>query len=339
MKIAVAVSGGVDSMVSAHILKAAGHDIFALHFLTGYETVDNQPILSEYFTRQGVKQITVHLRAPFQYQVVNYFISTYAHGKTPNPCVLCNARIKLGYLRAYAMKLGAEKIATGHYARVEHSPKGYLLKKGTDRLKDQSYFLGLLSANQLSYVIFPLGQWTKETVVDYAIDKGIHKIVQPESQEVCFIQNRYQDFLIQSGCIQKKAGPIKTISGDVIGQHNGLHEFTIGQRRGINCPGPYPYYVVRLLQHANTLVVGTKDDLLTDHCSVHQISWITAPPEDSIDIEVRIRYKTQAVQAVLTPIHLTRAMIYFNSKQSAVTPGQVAIFYQGDIVLGGGFIE
>ena len=339
MKIAVAVSGGVDSMVTAHLLKAARHDIFAIHFLTGYETSDNQPkILSQYFQKMGVKLITVDMAAHFQSQVVNYFISTYARGQTPNPCVLCNKRIKFGFLRAYAMKLGAKKIATGHYAQVEHVKTGCILKKGIDRKKDQSYFLGLLSASQLAYSIFPLGKWNKADVVDYAMHKGIDTLVAKESQEVCFIRNRYQDFLVQSGCIQKQAGPIITTSGNQIGQHNGLHEFTIGQRRGINCPGPYPYYVVRLEQHTNALIVGKKEDLLSECFSVHDVNWIVEPPEHPIDIDVRIRYKTPAVKAKLVPVHLSQAIVYFNSKQSAVTPGQIAVFYQGDIVLGGGLI-
>jgi len=335
----VAVSGGVDSMVTALLLKAAGHNIFALHFLTGYETVENhKSILSEHFKKRGIQLITVDMCAHFQSQVVNYFISTYAQGQTPNPCVICNAKIKFGFLRAYAMKMGAERMATGHYAQIEHSDTSIILKKGIDARKDQSYFLGLLSARQLSYVSFPLGQWKKEDVVNYAIDMGIDKIVQPESQEVCFIRDRYQDFLIRTGCIQQKAGPIITTLGKEIGHHNGLHEFTIGQRRGINCPGPYPYYVVRLEQHSNTLVVGKKEDLLSDRCSVRDINWIMDPPKAAMDINVRIRYRTKAVQARLEPVHSNQAILYFHSKQSAVTPGQVAVFYQGDIVLGGGLI-
>jgi len=336
----VAVSGGVDSMVTAHLLKAAGHDIFALHFLTGYETVDNhETILSKHFETLGVKFITVNMHSPFQTQVVNYFVSTYARGQTPNPCVLCNARIKFGYLRAYAMKLGAQKIATGHYAQIERSETGYILKKGIDSKKDQSYFLGLLSGKQLASVIFPLGTWHKENVLNYAMDNGLDKNIQPESQEVCFIRDRYQDFLIRSGCVQQKRGPIMTTSGQKIGQHNGLHEFTIGQRRGINCPGASPYYVVRLEQHTNTLVVGQKADLFRESCSVHDINWIIDPPESPIEIDVRIRYKTKAVRARLAPIHLTQGILYFQTKQSAVTPGQIAVFYQKDLVLGGGLIE
>jgi len=336
----VAVSGGVDSMVTAHLLKAAGHDIFALHFLTGYESIDNQElIISNYFKQLGVKFITVNLSEPFQSEIVNYFISTYTQGQTPNPCVLCNAKIKFGFLRDCAMKMGAEKIATGHYACIEYSEKNVFLKKGIDQKKDQSYFLGLLSAKQLASVIFPLGQWKKENVINYAKENGIDCHMQSESQEVCFIQGRYQDFLLRTGCIQQKYGPIITTSGNTIGHHKGLHEYTIGQRRGINCPGPYPYYVVRLDQHTNTLVVGKKEDLLTDHCSVHSINWINDPPDTSIAIDVRIRYKTQAVKAKLVPIHENQANLYFDSNQSAVTPGQIAVFYHEDIVLGGGLIQ
>ena len=336
----MAVSGGVDSMVAAHLLKAAGHDIFALHFLTGYETIDHpETILSNYFNKLGVKFITVNLSTPFQSHVVKYFISTYARGQTPNPCVLCNARIKFGFLRAYAMKLGAEKIATGHYAQVVHSQTSCMLKKGIDTHKDQSYFLGLLSSKQLRSIIFPLGQWLKGDVVNYAKDKGIDSLIQPESQEVCFIQGRYQDFLMGTGCIQQKSGPIITTSGKKIGQHKGLHEFTIGQRRGIHCPGPYPYYVVQLDPHTNALIVGNKEDLLTNHCLVHSINWINHPPKVPIDIDVRIRYKTRAVKARLEPTFLNQAILYFDSKQSAVTPGQIAVFYQGDTVLGGGLIQ
>jgi tRNA-specific 2-thiouridylase len=340
MKIAVAVSGGVDSMVTAHLLKSSAHDIFAIHFLTGYETADNHDhLLSPYFKSLGVKLITINLSTQFQSEIVNYFISTYASGKTPNPCIKCNADIKFGYLRAYAMKLGADKIATGHYAQVKHTESGLQLLKGIDRRKDQSYFLGRLSPRQLASAIFPLGEWNKETVINYAIDKGIDKLVQPESQEACFIRDRYQDFLIQSGCIKKQAGPVITTSGKEIGHHNGLHEFTIGQRRGINCPGPYPYYVVRLEQHTNTLVVGKKDDLLSESCLIHDINWIVDPPKFAIDIDVRIRYRTKAVKAKLTPTHLKQAILHFDTKQSAVTPGQVAVFYQGDTVCGGGIIQ
>jgi tRNA-specific 2-thiouridylase len=341
MKIAVAVSGGIDSMVTAHLLKSSEHDIFAIHFLTGYEPASNhENFLISHCNQLGIKLITVDLSMHFQSEVVTYFTSTYAAGKTPNPCVICNAKIKFGYLFAYAMKLGAEKIATGHYARVEYSEtNSYLLKKGIDHKKDQSYFLALLSNRQLASAIFPLGTWHKENVINYAKDKGMDQLVQAESQEVCFIRDRYQDFLLHSGCIEKKIGPIITTSGKEIGCHNGLHEFTIGQRRGINCPGPCPYYVVRLEQHTNTLVVGKKEDLLSEKCIVHEINWIVTPPKFAIDIEIRIRYRTKAVKARLTPIQLKQALVNFDTKQSAVTPGQVAVFYQGNTVLGGGLIQ
>jgi len=340
MKTAVAVSGGVDSMVAVHLLKAT-HNIFALHFVTGYESKNHSHYiqkLAAYLDNLNVPLISVDISDAFQSQVVNYFISTYSQGRTPNPCVICNARIKFGVLQAYAMKMGADSIATGHYAQIDKTDTNIVMKKGLDTKKDQSYFLGLVSGKRLESAIFPLGQWTKDAVLTYAENNGITEIAHKESQEVCFIHDRYSDFLIRSGCIKKRPGPIVTTSGKQIGQHNGLHEFTIGQRKGINCPGPHPYYVVRLDQVNHRLVVGQKKDLLSDSCRVDNINWLGVPPKTSIVIHVRIRYKTPAVSATLKPISQKQARIFFHDLQSAVTPGQIAVFYQEDIVLGAGFI-
>ncbi|KPA14630.1 tRNA-specific 2-thiouridylase mnmA [Candidatus Magnetomorum sp. HK-1] len=342
MKIAVAVSGGVDSMVSLHLLKAAGHDIFAIHFLTGYEKSENishLKLLASHLKHLKIEMITVDISQAFQSKVVDYFISSYAKGQTPNPCVICNAKIKFGVLRELALKQGADCLATGHYAQTEKQSDGnYLLKRGIDLKKDQSYFLSMLSEKQLSTAVFPLGKWLKKDVVGYASKNGLSSIVQPESQEVCFIHERYPDFLIRSGCIKRSPGSIVTVSGQIIGQHNGLHEFTVGQRRGINCPGPYPYYVVRLEQSTNKLIVGKKSDLLSENCQVCDINWIKERPDKPCLVDVRIRYKSPAVPAELYPTHTNQATLYFNSQQSAVTPGQIAVFYNGDVVIGAGRI-
>ncbi|MBF0451696.1 MAG: tRNA 2-thiouridine(34) synthase MnmA [Candidatus Magnetomorum sp.] len=343
MRLAVAVSGGVDSMVALHLLKASGHTLFAIHFLTGYEraeTINHLEMLTSYLNHLDIELKTVTIRQAFQTHVVDYFVSTYAAGQTPNPCVICNAKIKFGIIAEHAMKLGADFLATGHYAQTEQNMDGqYVLKKGLDSKKDQSYFLSMLSAQQLSKAIFPLGKWLKTDVVEYASNHGISTIVLPESQEVCFIQDRYQDFLIRSGYIKNTPGPIKTTSGTLIGEHNGLHEFTIGQRRGINCPGPYPYYVVRLEQATNTLIVGKKSDLLSDTCYLSDMNWIH-PPKDPLIVDARIRYKTPAIPATLYPaVHSNQAKLSFHSRQSAVTPGQIAVFYQGETVIGAGRIH
>jgi len=341
MKVAVAVSGGVDSMVAAHLLKTTAHDIFAIHFVTGFESPESVQSIKKtaaYLHQNNIKLIVLDIHQHFQDIVIQYFVSAYASGQTPNPCVICNASIKFGVVRAHAMKLGADVIATGHYAQVEQQGRYHVLKKGIDSKKDQSYFLGLLRSSQLSSIIFPLGNWTKNDVSQYADKHGISEFTQNESQEICFIPGRYQDFLLQHGCLHQKPGPIITTSGKKIGEHNGLHAFTVGQRRGINCPGPYPYYVVKLLQSQNTLVVGEKTDLLSNRCVVDDINWILPPPESPINIHARIRYKTKAVASILVPVNRKQVELYFDTPQSAVTPGQIAIFYQEDIVLGGGKI-
>jgi len=342
MTIAVAVSGGVDSLVALHLLKASGHNIFAIQFLTGYEkkeTIDHQTIMHSHLKQIGIDFQIIDISKAFKTHVVDYFISTYAANQTPNPCVICNAKIKFGILADRAFQLGADLIATGHYAQVEKQSDRYFLKKGTDLQKDQSYFLSMLSSYQLSKVIFPLGKWLKKDVLKYAENNNLSSMVQSESQEVCFIKQRYQDFLVQSGQINNIPGPIKTTDGNKIGTHKGLHEFTIGQRKGINCPGPYPYYVVCIEQETNTLIVGKKSDLFSNSCHIDQINWIQPPSKQSIQVEVRIRYRTPAVPANLQIVAEDKAILAFHSAQSAVTPGQIAVFYQENKVLGAGMIN
>lgn len=342
MTIAVAVSGGIDSMVALHLLKADGHDVFAIHFVTGYEQDSHhhsQKIIQSHLKQSNIDFQSVDISQDFQSKVVNYFVSTYASGKTPNPCVICNKTIKFELLASHAFKSGAHFLATGHYAQVEKKSDQYLLKKGADPQKDQSYFLSMLSSEQLSKAIFPLGTWLKKDVLKYAQENGITAISLPESQEVCFIKDRYSNFLIQTGTIKNMQGPIKTTSGKEIGSHHGLHNYTVGQRKGINCPASYPYYVVRLEQKTNTLIVGQKSELMCESCHINDINWIQAPPEQSIWIDIKIRYKTPTVLAKLHPINKNQAKVTFQSSQSAITPGQIAVFYQGNSVIGAGEIN
>lgn len=357
-KTAILLSGGVDSLVAAHLLKQEGHDLVGIHFVTGYEKPTPEKPLKTAFgsDRNGgtaahrtatvlTDQLDIPVeimdcRKAFQSQVVDYFIHTYVSGKTPNPCLVCNPAIKFGLALTFAQTLGADRLATGHYARVQADPQGLCrLLRGKDRAKDQSYFLARLSQKKLCRAIFPLGGMTKPETIELALKSGLEPTTPGESQDVCFIHdNRYSDFLMQQAGFSATPGPIKDTEGNTIGQHPGLHLFTIGQRRGINCPAPEPYYVIHIDTRKNCLIVGLKQDTFANECLVEDINWIHTKPETPLDVETRIRYRHGAAPSRLVPLGEKEARVCFQSPQSAITPGQGAVFYKGEEVLGGGFI-
>jgi len=357
--VAIALSGGIDSLVSAALLLEQGYQVISLHFITGFEsgfqhaTADS--CLNTDFTvleTQALHQlkpmvdqlhIPIHiidLRREFKRIVVDYFIATYQQGRTPNPCLVCNPSIKYNILFRKAQAYGAEHMATGHYARIVRGRDDRMhLLRGIDPLKEQSYFLARLSQQQLRRTILPLGGFNKTQTRQMAGQRGLRPAAIQESQDICFIKNgSYGDFLKQQPAFASCPGIIENANGQVIGQHNGLHQFTIGQRRGINCPAAEPYYVIALDTQRNALIVGSKMDLLTRRCQVDQINWIGNPPSAAMDVRVRVRYRHAAVPARLVPRDACAAEITFDEPQSAVTPGQGAVFYQADEVLGGGWI-
>ena len=363
-KTAVAVSGGIDSLVAAYLLQKKGHTVVGLHFITGYETdlvpetdppatfpCGSQPFaflekrarrkLAPMAKRLGIDIDVIDCRKPFQSAVVDYFTQTYQAGKTPNPCLMCNPRIKFGTLLDKALASGADRLATGHYAVVSPDSKGrYHLYKGVDPLKEQSYFLALLTQVQLSMACLPLGRMTKSDVRRLAAEKNLIPAARTESQDICFVKSsRYGAFLDHQRDFAAQPGLIEDMQGRVIGRHPGLHLFTVGQRRGINCPAAEPYYVLRLDAPRNRLVVGWKQDLLSEGCTVDAINWINGSPGTTVPAEVRLRYRHKGVQAKVRPVSGTVAEVMFDMPQSAVTPGQGAVFYQGDRVLGGGWIR
>jgi tRNA-specific 2-thiouridylase len=356
--LAVAMSGGVDSTMAANLTKKRGHPVVGIHFITGYENVghsvtdiDNPPHKKarlEFASRKIAPlsvQLKIHIeildiQREFEDSVVRYFMRTYQMGQTPNPCMVCNPLIKFGSLYSAAKKLGASAIATGHYARTLSDKYGrFRLLKGVDPRKDQSYFLAMLTQQQLGIARFPLGDYTKSQVKQMAINEGISSHIKEESQDVCFIhQKTYGEFLRQKGGLNMTSGEIVDTDGHVIGTHPGLHLFTIGQRRGINCPAPEPYYVVRIDVKYNRLIVGRKADLLSRRCRVKDINWMTCAPSEPIHVETRVRYRHKAAPSKLDPINSTEAEITFDAPQSALTPGQCAVFYRNEEVLGGGWI-
>jgi len=342
--IAVAVSGGVDSMIAAHILKQDHPNVFGLHFLTGFEITpadQNARSAQSIGDQLGIPVHVVDVGADFNRHVVDYFSATYLAGETPNPCVVCNPSIKFGVLLRHAQNLGAEHLATGHYAIAGRDAAGrYRLFKGADARKDQSYFLARLTQAQLARACLPLGSLTKADVREIAARNGLQPAVRDESQDVCFIKTgSYAEFIATMGGRPLEPGLIETTGGEVIGRHKGLHVFTVGQRRGIDCPAAEPYYVVRVDTARNRLIVGRKKDLLTAKCGVVRINWVASPPEEPFHARVRVRYRTPEAPAMVIPLSADSARVSFDSPQAAVTPGQAAVFYDGDEVLGGGFIS
>jgi tRNA-specific 2-thiouridylase len=342
--IAVAVSGGVDSMIAAHILKQGHPHVFGLHFLTGFETTRadrNRRIAQSIGDQLGIAVHVVDVSTDFQRNIVDYFSATYLAGETPNPCVVCNPSIKFGVLLRCAQGLGAEHLATGHYAIVrQDAADRYRLFKGVDARKDQSYFLARLTQAKLARACFPLGGLTKAEVREIAARNGLQPAVTGESQDVCFIKTgSYEEFIAALDGRLSQSGLIETTGGEIVGRHKGLHAFTVGQRRGIGCPAAEPYYVVRMDTARNRLIVGLKKDLLTAECGVARINWIAQPPGGPFRALVRVRYRTPETPATLIPSSADSARVRFDSPQAAVTPGQAAVFYDGDEVLGGGFIS
>ncbi len=340
-KIAIAVSGGIDSLTAAYILKEQGHDLFGIHFITGFET-SGQINTSLIKTQIGIPVETIDCSAEFKTEVVDYFTRTYMTGRTPNPCMVCNPLIKFGKILETTRKMGASYLATGHYARIsrETATNMVTLKKGTDLAKDQSYFLSFLSQAQLSKAIFPLGEMTKQETRELAKIAGLQPPAKKESQDICFIKGKhYGEFISAATGFSPRAGDIQDKSGSIIGKHQGLHKFTIGQRRGINCPADRPYYVLRIDMDNNRLVVGFEEDLLASECTITNINWIIKQPTGPLSAFTRLRYRHTEAPSTIIPSENNTAVIRFKDPQPSVTPGQAAVFYKGNEVLGGGWIN
>jgi tRNA-specific 2-thiouridylase len=279
--------------------------------------------------------------SPFQACVVQRFVAEYKAGRTPNPCLYCNRHIKFGYLLERVLALGAQRLATGHYARIARSPNGsgWQLLKGLDRRKDQSYFLYTLDQQQLSRVLFPLGTWTKDRVRALAQSHQL-PIVERESQDLCFLpDNDYRRFLHARAPEAFMPGPILNSRGEQIGQHSGLAEYTIGQRRGIGIPAPEALYVLGIDTERNALIVGPRQELGSQELVAKEVNWVKGhPPPQPIEAEIKIRYRARPVQALVTPQPDQTAHVRICQSLRDVTPGQAVVFYRGNVLLGGGLI-
>jgi tRNA-specific 2-thiouridylase len=351
MNIAIAMSGGIDSSVAAALLKKEGHDLIGVTMnllprVDGKNDGNRVPEAAEkakeIAVRLGIPHHVIDLRDIFQEKVIADFCREYARGRTPNPCVRCNRYVKFAALMEKVRELGAEFIATGHYARIERdeSTGRYLLNKGADAVKDQSYFLCQLTQEQLGRAIFPVGGLTKDRVRQIANELNLPVVDRPESQEICFIpDDDYGGFLKNRIPEAYRPGPIINEEGKTIGEHRGIPTFTVGQRHGLGIAAAAPLYVTAIEPEGNAVVVGPKDKTYHRDLTANCLNWIAPPPDRPVRVKAKVRYRHPEAEATVTPIDDDTVHVLFEEPQLAVTPGQTVAFYDGDIVIGGGTIK
>ncbi len=340
-RVAVALSGGVDSSVAAALLLRQGFAVWGVHLRLS-PWAPHPDHLEALGRRLGIRISELDLEDDFARGVLDYFIREYSRGRTPNPCVQCNAVIKFGRLWERAREAGAAYLATGHYARLLHSPGGGLgLYRGLDRRKDQSYFLSRLPREVLPHLMFPLGELTKVEVRRQFEEMGLPAGPNcRESVELCFIpQGHHQEFIAARLGRPGTPGELVDTGGRVLGRHQSLERYTVGQRRGLGLPAREPYYVVAIHPETNRVVVGSKAELFSAGLLARQVNWLIDPPWDGLAARAVIRYRHPGVPARLTPLSPGEVQVIFESPQAAVAPGQAVVFYQDDRVLGGGWIE
>ena len=353
-RVVVAMSGGVDSSTAAWFLKEKGYEVIGATMCIGVrDTAQEGParccgLADIEDARRVALQLEIpfhvfHVREEFEKEVIQYFCEEYVKGRTPNPCILCNEKVKFGSFLKMALDLGADFIATGHYARLDFDERvgRYLLKKGLDRRKDQSYVLFSLTQDQFRHTLFPLGELRKEEVRKKAQQLGLRVHDKPESQEVCFIEETsYHPFLSERLKEPIEPGFIVDKDGKVLGRHKGIPFYTIGQRRGLRLATGKPLYVIGIDQEKNAIVVGGEEEVYGDTFIVDLINWIvpqkTVPPYSA---QVKIRYNHPGSEASVSPKGEDEVEVSFKSSQKAITPGQAAVFYDGETVLGGGWIR
>ena len=346
-RVVVGMSGGVDSTVAAAILKEKGYEVIGMTMAlsTAASKCCSEADVTDarrMAQKLDIPHYVIPMHQPFQEHVVDYFVNEYVRGRTPNPCAVCNPTIKFGVLMDKARELGANRLATGHYAMIsrDKSTGRFLLKRGTEHGKDQSYFLARLSQDALSRTLFPVGSFPKEKIRALAEKLGLDIARKQESQDVCFIpESGVADFIEKETGIPGKPGQIRDQDGQVLGTHPGIIGFTIGQRKGLGIAVGRPVYVTKIDSDTNSVIVGDGEDLYHRECFTTDPNWIGVADASGIDsAEVRIRYKHRAAKAKLEMMDPRTIRIRFDKPQRAITPGQLAVFYKKETVLGSAWI-
>ncbi len=350
-RVVVAMSGGVDSSVAAALLQEQGYEVIGLtmhHWdVCAKEGAaeDCQSNLAVSAAKKVAEQLqipffSVNFETDFRQQIITRFCADYFLGRTPNPCAVCNKKIKFGLLLEKALELGADYLVTGHYVSLAEEDGQLFIRKGTDLKKDQSYFLFSLSQQQLSHCLFPLGELNKQQVREHATRFGLRIAEKDESQDICFIPDGdYISFLERERGSGKLNGEIVHVSGKVLGQHQGIYRYTIGQRKGLGIGWTEPLYVIGIDAVKKKVIVGEKQHLGQDEMVVEQCCWSIPVPTEPFSTACRIRYRHTEVAATVEPVTDTKVKVIFNLPQNGITPGQAAVFYQDDLVIGGGWIQ